>query len=228
MAVHSLLIVDFEGKFITGINENNKGNYRNENWFTGAYNGDKGRVYVGDLKLEAETDLYLINIAVPITDGGTVVGLLVIRYSVDKLLSVINNVRIEETGHANLVDSSGTIIMCPIFPLRSHLVSPDLIAMISKAQPGWGVVKDDAHGGHGSIIGFAPVRSTLISENGWFDGKKWYIFTRQSPEEAYAPIYSLLARISVFGAALIALLSLTGVYAGRKIVKPVDELYKSL
>ena len=227
-AVHSLLIVDSEGKFIAGINENNKGNYRNENWFTGAYNGDKGRVYVGDLKLEVETDVYLINIAVPITEAGTVVGLLVIRYSVDRLLSVINNVRIEETGHANLVDSSGTIIMCPIFPLRSHLVSPDLIAMISQAQPGWGVVKDDAHGGRGSIIGFAPVRSTLISENGWFDGKKWYILTRQSPEEAYAPIYSLLARISVFGAALIALLSLTGVYAGRKIVKPVDELYKGV
>ena len=119
-AVHSLLVVDSEGRFIAGINESNKGDYKNENWFTGAYNGDKGRVYVGDLKLEGETDVYLINIAVPVMDGGAAIGLLVIRYSVDKLLSVINSVRIEETGHANLVDSSGTIIMCPIFPLRSH------------------------------------------------------------------------------------------------------------
>ncbi len=227
-AVHSLLVVDSEGRFIAGINESNKGDYKNENWFTGAYNDNKGRVYVGDLKLEGETDVYLINIAVPVMDGGTVVGLLVIRYSVDKLLSVINSVRIEETGHANLVDSSGTIIMCPIFPLRSHQVGSDLIATISHARPGWDVVKDDAHGGRGSIIGFAPVRSTLISENNWFDGKRWYIFTRQSPEEVYAPIYSLLSRISLFGAALIALLSFTGVYAARKIVKPIDELYKGV
>lgn len=227
-AVHSLLVVDSEGRFIAGINESNKGDYKNENWFTGAYNGDKGRVYVGDLKLEGETDVYLINIAVPVMDGGAAIGLLVIRYSVDKLLSVINSVRIEETGHANLVDSSGTIIMCPIFPLRSHQVSSDLIATISQTRPGWGVVRDDAHGGHGSIIGFAPVRSTIISENGWFDGKRWYIFTRQSPEEVYAPIYALLSRISLFGAALIALLSLMGVYAARKIVKPIDELYKGV
>lgn len=228
IAVYSLVVVDSEGRYIAGINEGDKGDYNGEKWFTSAYNGGKGRVYVGDLKLEGETNVYLMTIAVPVMDGGGAVGLLVIRYSVDKLLSVINNVRIEETGHANLVDSSGTIIMCPIFPLRSHQVSPDLIATIAQVQPGWGVVKDDAHGGHASIIGFAPVRSTLISENGWFDGNRWHIFIRQSPEEVYAPIYSLLVRISVFGAALIALLSLTGVYAARKIVRPIDELYKGV
>ncbi|MDH4101565.1 MAG: PAS domain S-box protein, partial [Nitrospirota bacterium] len=228
-AVHSLLVVDSGGRFVAGVNESDRGDYHVENWFTGAYDkGKGGEVYVGDLKREGDTDVYLMTIAAPVMDGGVAIGLLVIRYSVDKLLSVINNVRMEETGHANLVDSSGTIIMCPIYPLRSHQVSAGLMATISKPEPGWVVAEDDAHGAHGAIVGFAPVRSTLMSGNGWFDGKKWYIFIRQSPEEVYTPIYTLLVRISLFGVALIALLSFMGVYAARKIVRPIDELYKGV
>src|SRR3989304_5699640 len=93
-------------------------------------------------------------------------------YNVDSLLEIINNVRIGNTGHANLVDSTGTIIMCPIFPLKSHHISSDLMRLVSTVNPGWGVAKDDAHGGKDSIVGFAPVFSSGSPAAGWLDGNK--------------------------------------------------------
>jgi len=203
-------------------------NYKDEGWFKVVYNSGHGRIYVGGIKLDKETGRYLMNIAVPVMEGGEVIGVVVVKYTVDNLLEVINNVRIGETGHANLVDSTGTILMCPIYPPQSHRVNQDLINIISSSRPGWGVVGDDAHGGRYSIIGYAPVESSLYPERGWFDGNRWYIFVRQSPWEMYTPIYSLLIRVSLFGFVLIIFLSFTGVYAARKIVRPINELYKGV
>lgn len=224
--IYSLIIADAKGGYVAGVKEALKKNYSNERWFNDAFNGGKGKVYIGDLKLDETSGVHLMSISAPVMDQRRAIGVVVIKYKVDKLLEVINNVRIENTGHANLVDSSGTIIMCPIFSLRSHHINVGLLNIMSGGKPGWGVAEDDAHGGTNSIIGYAPIESTLDLGKGWFNGNKWYIFIRQSPGEIYAPIYSLLIRIFVFGAVLIALLSFTGVYAARKIVRPINELYK--
>ncbi len=226
--VHSLIIVDRDGNHIAGINEAAGSNYRNERWFNVAYNNGAGKVYVGDLNHDKKTGKYLMNIAAPVMDRGKAIGVVAIKYTVNSLLDVVNNVRIGRTGHANLVDSKGTIIMCPIFPLGSHHISSDLVKLISRVNPGWGVAKDDAHGGKDSIVGFAPVLSTINPVTGWLDGNRWYVFLRQSPGEMYEPIYSLLARVTIFAFVLIVFLALTAVYAAGDIVKPINELYRGV
>src|SRR3990170_927525 len=226
--VQSLLIVDRNGNYIAGINEGTGGNYKNERWYNVAYNNGAGRVYVGDVNLDKKTGKYLMNIAAPVIDHGRAIGVVSVMYTVDSLFEIINNVRIGSTGHANLVDSTGTIIMCPIFPLKSHHINSDLMRLVSTVNPGWGVAKDDAHGGKGSIVGFAPVFSSASPAAGWLDGNKWYVFLRQSPGEMYAPIYSLLARVTIFAFVLIVFLGLTAVYAAGDIVKPINELYRGV
>ncbi|MBI5746505.1 MAG: PAS domain S-box protein [Nitrospirae bacterium] len=226
--VHSLIIADSKGDYIAGRSEGDENNFKNERWFTAAYNNGKGKVYVGDLKLDNKIGKYLMNIAAPVMDNGKAIGVVVIRYTVDNLLAIINTVRIGKSGHATLVDSKGTIIMCPMFPMGSHHVSPGLFNMITRVKPGWGVADDDAHGGKDSIVGFAPVEATIRPDYGWLDGNRWYVFIRQSPNEMYAPIYSFLARVSIFAFVLIVFLALTAVYAAGDIVKPINELYKGV
>lgn len=223
--VYALIVVDTKGRYVGGFKEDVEKNYSNERWFKDSINNRK--VYVGDLKLDDTFGMHLMSIAAPVMDYERAIGVVVIKYSVDKLLEVVNSVRIEKTGHATLVDSKGSILMCPIFPPRSHNANRSLIRLISSSKPGWDVAEDDAHGGRDSIIGFATVEATLNTAN-WFDGNRWYVFIRQSPAEMYAPIYSLLLRVSAFGSVLIALLSLTGIYAAKNIVRPINELYKGV
>src|SRR3990172_25821 len=166
--IYSLTVVDAKGVYISGVGTTSKRNYSNEKWFKEAFNAGRGKVYVGNLELDKVSDLHLISIATPIMDNITAMGVVVITYNIDNLLEVITNVRIEQTGHANLVDSSGTIIMCPIFPPRSHQINPGLVNIIKSVKPGWGIAEDDAHGGENSIIGFSPIKSTLDPFNSFF------------------------------------------------------------
>lgn len=226
--LYSLVIVNTGGGYVAGLRETPGKSYGNEKWFKEVMSKNKSRAYVGDIGLDDASGEHLMSIAAPVMEDGRIIGVVAFKYRLDQLLEVITNVKIEETGHANLVDSSGTIIMCPFYPLRSHHVDSDLVKTIMAPNPGWGIAKEDAHGGVNSIIGFAPVESTRHPEKGWFDGNRWAVFIRQSPKEVYAPIYALLFRISIFGAVLITIIAFAGVYAARKIVRPINELYKGV
>lgn len=225
--VYSLLVVNAEGDYIAGVNEVKKGNYRKEAWFSYALNSGRGKVYVGNLKANKETGLLLVNIAAPVLYGGKAAGVVVINYNIERLFEFIQNVKIGTSGHAALADSTSSILMSPAFPPLTHNIASSFVKMLAaSAAPGWSVVDDDAHGGKSSLIGYAPVSLSLDDKNNWFDGNRWYVFVRQNPVEMHMPIYMLLARVLAFGLFLVAALSIAGIMAARKIVGPVNELFK--
>ncbi|MEK6678596.1 MAG: cache domain-containing protein, partial [Nitrospirota bacterium] len=95
--VYALIVVDTKGRYVGGFKEDVEKNYSNEKWFKDSINNSK--VYVGDLKLDDTFGMHLMSIAAPVIDYERVIAVVVIKYSVDKLLEVVNSVRIEKTGH---------------------------------------------------------------------------------------------------------------------------------
>lgn len=178
------------------------------------------KVYLSDVYFDEKDGKLLLNIAVPITEGESVTGDIKAVLKIDTLYKVISDVKIDETGHANLVDSDGSIIMCPIFPPRSHSIDKSLMKLITSDEPGWAIARDDAHGGIDSIIGFAPVKLTYDFDMS-FGKKKWFIFVRQHPDETYSPINRLLLLVLLSGIIMVAVLSTLGIYAANKIGKPI-------
>ena len=92
--------------------------------------GKNNKEYLSDVYFDEKDGKPLLNIAVPITEGESVTGTIKAILKIDTLYKVISDVQIDETGHANLVDSEGTIIMCPIFPPRSHSIDKSLMNLI--------------------------------------------------------------------------------------------------
>ncbi len=187
---------------------------------------EKREVFVGDILFDQATQHYSMLIAVPIVEDETKkeIGDIMIVYNIAEIFGVVNSIRVGMTGHANLVASDGTLLVCPLFPPRSHTINNRLLNQISMAQPGWGITPDDAHGGKNSIIGFAPVKSTFEMGRENFGGKKWHIFIRQLPEETYSPIYALLWKVSVLGIILVSLLLPLGYVVAIRIVRPIKIL----
>lgn len=183
-------------------------------------------VFVSDIYYDETLQIFVMYIAVPITDDriGEVLGNVIVIYNVKEIFEVINSVRIGETGHANLIASDGVLVACPLFPPQSHRVNSALLRQISGAKSGWGIAVDDAHGGKDSIIGYSPVKSTLLTGEGNFGGKAWHIFIRQIPEEAYAPIYALLGETSILSFILVGFLSLLSYFVSKTIVHPIKIL----
>lgn len=221
----SILLTDERGTVIAATNKIADYSQSGENWWRTTFNERKGKVFISGINYEEDTQTYSISISVPVMDQDKVaVGVLKMIYDVKDIFKAITNISIGETGHANLVTSDGTLVVCPIFPPKSHRINEQLMRQISSDTPGWGVAADDAHGGENSIIGFAPVISTLQMGPDNFGGKAWYIFVRQLPKETYAPIYALLWEVSFLGLAFIAVLFPLGFYAARKIVRPIGLL----
>lgn len=222
----SILITDRKGTIIAASHTLSEYYHGEKEWWRMAFNRGKGRVFISGIEYDEDAQTYSIAIAVPILDKDNqeVIGILKIVHDVKEIFKAITNIKLGDTGHANLVTSDGTLVVCPIFPPQSHRINNQLMLQITTDKPGWGVAADDAHGGENSIIGFAPVVSTFNMGPDNFGGKRWYIFVRQLPDETYAPMHTLLWEASLLGITLIVVLSLLGFYAARRIIKPISLL----
>jgi len=195
----------------------------NETWWQEAIDGGMGTAYVSSLHLDPELNDYVFEVSVPIpgSDSNEAIGVvgLIIRRGV--LMDTILTIRVGETGHGMLLDTAGTPLVCPVLPPTEHLIQQTLLNQLEQDRPSWLVVEDDAHGGHNSIIGVAPVRFSHRLTPLSLGGHRWFAFVRQQPEETYAPIYSLLVTVGLIGFGLVVVLASLGFVMGRKIVGPI-------
>ncbi|HBR17021.1 MAG TPA: hypothetical protein DD725_05345 [Deltaproteobacteria bacterium] len=220
-----LFITDVKGVLIASAEATKYLYFGNERWWQAAYNNGKGNIYISEIYLDPDSNQYLQTIAAPIIDEKrkAVVGIVSAVHRIEKISYTVNKFRIGETAHAMLINSSGIILLCPIFPPQVHRVTSDLMNKITMSSIGWAVVKDNAHEGKNAVAGFAPIASSDAVKSA-FNGNKWYIFVSQSPEESYAPIYTLLKRMAALLIFSVVILSAMGFWAAKRIVEPIRIL----
>jgi len=189
-------------------------------WSLEKYSGADTK-YVSDVKIPPNGENYsYIEIYAPVKDeSGKNIGFIVARYVVDRLFDIVKKTRIGKSGHANLVISTGEILVCPIYPPKSHKVGGRLQQKIFSGS-GWSVVEDDAHGATGSLVGFSPIN---LSQKGLhpdsFGRKKWVIFTRQEPSETFQSLLEFRKAVGWYAFTLAVLVMILGVVAFRRIMK---------
>jgi len=226
----AILVTDERGALVAATDRGYDYYQGDQKWWQAIHQDSKKGVFISDINYDKEKRYYLMETAFPIYTRGGVhkqrIGALHILYKADMIFKIIGDVRIGRTGHANLVSGSGEIIICPIFPPKSHSINEKLIREIVSRISGWGIAEDDGHGGRDSIVGFYPLRlsNQLVRES--FSGNSWYVFIRQHPTETYAPIKNLLSKVSFLVFSLIGVLTLMGFYASKKIVEPILLLKK--
>lgn len=211
----SITVMDKNGKVVAATDSNYEDNTKLKET---VYND--GSYKISDIYFNEKEKKPMMNITIPVKEDGQIIGSLTAIFKIDIIYRIILDVQIDKTGHANLVDSEGSIIICPIFPPRSHYIGSYLMKLIMADSPGWAIAVDDAHGGRNSIIGFAPINFLYDSDLSP-EKKRWYVFIRQHPDETYSPIYKLLIIVLLSGMLMVAILSTLGVYAANKIGRPI-------
>ena len=189
--VVGLLITDEHGAAVASSSEPDRYLFRDEAWWKSLH-ADPAAAVISDVipgrKGTFRSPEETIDIAVPIWDDlqHKMIGAIKASYHFDALLALIKQIRIGQTGHAMLFNAAGqpsSAQFCRVKPTRS----PDpLMRLIVSDEPGWIIAEDDGHGARDTVVGFAPVRSLVSSDN------PWHIFVRQHPSESYAPIYEQL------------------------------------
>jgi len=226
--IAGLLITDRHGALVAASSEPDRYYFGDDPWWKAVHAERDGQVFVSELIQGRQgtfrTPEETIDIAVPVMDDHQkeIIGAIKASFRFDVFFSVINRIRIGQTGHAMLFDAAGVPLVCPILPRLAHRIPAPLMDMIVSAEPGWSIAADDAHGGRDSVVGFAPVRGLGAA------GNTWHIFIRQQPSESYAPIHEQVRNLALIGLVMVGFLAAMGRYVAARIARPIQVLRKGV
>lgn len=143
-------------------------------------------------------------------------GMSGVAKSVDELLTIINDVKIAQTGFVYLVDGEGTIIAHP----DTSLLGSAKLAAISDPESANKLLKErqfamstSAHD-DGDIL-FA---STYVEKAGW------YVVAQVPEHELYASLNAGSRQIIIWALGIAAIFALFGIWLAASLTKPIESL----
>ena len=222
-----ILVTDQQGALVVSSIPQVEYFYGKAPWWQAVVRGGSLRGYVSEIAFDPGFGTHVVLVAAPILDDtkATVIGTVTILLRRDTIFHAIAEVTIGATGHAMLFSSDGVLVICPVLAPEEHMVKPELISAIGGLKAGWTVAADDSHGGRNALVGFAPVRFGESLAPGSLGGKQWITVVRQDPQETYAPLAELVARVLLYGLLVLAMLWGTGVVVARRIARPIQLLH---
>jgi PAS domain S-box-containing protein len=222
-----ILVTDQQGALVVSSIPQVEYFYGKTPWWQAVVKGGSFRGYVSEIAFDPGFGTHVVVVAAPILDDTkeTVIGAVTILLRRDTIFHAISEVTIGATGHAMLFSSDGVPVICPVLSPEEHTVTPDLIRALGGLKSGWTVVADDSHGGRNALVGFAPVRFGENLTPGSLGGKQWITVVRQDPQETYAPLAELVAKVLLYGLLVLAVLWGTGVVVARRIARPIQLLH---
>ncbi len=222
-----ILVTDNQGALVVSSIPQVEYFYGKTSWWQAVVKGGSSRGYVSEIAFDPGFGTHVVIVAAPILDDtkATVIGTVTILLRRDTIFHAIAEVTIGATGHAMLFSSDGVPVICPVMSPEEHTVRPELISALGGLKAGWSVAADDTHGGQNALVGFAPVRFGESLAPGSLGGKQWITVVRQDPQETYAPLAELVAKVLLFGLLVLAVLWGTGVIVARRIASPIRLLH---
>ena len=222
-----ILVTDQQGALVVSSIPQVEYFYGKAPWWQAVVKGSSQQPYVSEIMFDPSFGTHVVVVAAPILDDlqKTVIGAVTVLLRRDTLFHSIADVTIGSTGHAMLFTSDGTPVICPILAPEEHSVKPEFINVLGTLKSGWTVAADDSHGSKDSLLGFAPVRFSQPLAAGSIGGKHWVTVVRQDPKETFAPLSDLVAKVLLYGLAVLAVLWGTGLLAARRIARPIQLLH---
>ncbi|HEX7093480.1 MAG TPA: PAS domain S-box protein [Nitrospiraceae bacterium] len=222
-----ILVTDQQGALVVSSIPQVEYFYGKTPWWQAVVKGGSLRGYVSEIAFDPGFGTHVVVVASPILDDtkGTVIGAVTILLRRDMIFHAIAEVTIGATGHAMLFSSDGVPVICPVLAPEEHTVRPELISALGGLKAGWTVAADDSHGSRNALIGFAPVRFGESMAPGSLGGNQWITVVRQDPQETYAPLADLVAKVLLYGLLVLAVLWGTGMVVARRIARPIQLLH---
>ena len=222
-----ILVTDNQGALVVSSIPQVEYFYGKTSWWQAVVKGGSPRGYVSEIAFDPAFGTHVVIVAAPILDDTktTVIGTVTILLRRDTIFHAIAEVTIGATGHAMLFSSDGVPVICPVMSPEEHTVKPELLSALGGLKAGWTVAADDSHGGQNALVGFAPVRFGETLAPGSLGGKQWITVVRQDPQETYASLAELVAKVLLFGLLVLAVLWGTGMIVARRIAYPIQLLH---
>ncbi len=180
-------------------------------------------IFVGNIYFDEAVRTWVITAAVPmISQDGNITGVFRADIAAEKFFSLLNDFRIDSTGHAFIADEKGKIIFHPGKSMTNILFcdAGDYEKLLTSNNKYAVLYEPNLHKKK-MFVTFSEVAPPVLLENGIV----WRVFIDQEAKEAFAP----LNRILLLGAALavislIIIMVLVSFIFGKVVIDPIQKL----
>ncbi len=109
-----IIVTDFFGRLVAGTEKPSKYYYALEEWWRETYgDGSRGAVFVGNVRYDANTRSYLLDMAQPFVSGGSVTGVLKVVLDTQPIHSLVGSIQSGHGSDVALIHARGDIISAP-------------------------------------------------------------------------------------------------------------------
>ena len=221
-SISEILITDKLGGLVAASRKPAKFYQADEEWWKEAYNGGKGKVYVGDIESNEPTKALVIPLALPIKDrDNTVIGVLRETISIDRLFGRLKEFRIGETGHAVLLDRNGYILFHYKIPPMGAKYRSESFDNLLKSEKLYNLIINPYTHKAKMFMAFTKIELPIFKEKGIY----WRLFIDQDAEEAFAPLNKFVFNIAIVMLAIIIIMIPVGYILSGFYANPINKLH---
>ena len=221
-SIAELIIADKFGGLVAASGKTSDFYQADEAWWQIAFNHGEGRAFFGDFEFDESSNMLGIPIAIPVKDDSEeVIGVCKAVLISERLFAPLEGVRIDETGHALLIDKHGCIIFHhEIEPMSTRLCSEDQMQNLLKNK--WAILESPLFHQEKVFLSLAEVKYPLLSKNAG-----WLVGLTQETKEVFAPLNILVLQLATVTGVLILTLVPLGVIFGGIFVRPIREIHEA-
>ncbi len=168
---------------------------------------------------------YFLPVYAPIFDSQQkkLTGVVASFLSVSDFFSGLSLHNMGDTGHINIVSTTGLVLYDPIIPAGKEMVPETVMKKVRSSTGTWFVAHDE-HGVE-SVIASSEIITHLREEIIFaYDSSLYLIFTQSSEEAFRKPTRTVLLGAAIPGIILAVLLILVTYTVLRRIVQPISAL----
>jgi len=194
-------------------------NQADEAWWQNAKNND---YYVSDLIYDDSAKTYSLEIAISIKDRGEFIGVLKVIYSIDEIISIMDNVKkslAEQQQQQQQVDFSLLNKEDKIlYSTHNFTILQDAAEELSPILESGGYILAQ-HEGEEKLLAMARSRGYLT-----YPGQNWILIIEYPKNEIFAPVDSIKNTMISLVLIVAFIILLSGFLISKKITNPIIQL----
>ncbi len=181
----------------------------------------EGQNYVSPVYLDPDTEEPTVFLAVPVINGmGNYQGTLAAELNLISMWNLVNQLKVGNTGYAYVVNNQGTVITFKDTTLQGKNMDDIQLVHEFVLNPGSAPAK-----GMSSYIGIKG--TAVVGTYAPLGTPSWAVITELPWQEAYQPVFQVVA-VSMGIILLMAILAgLAGVLIARRLAVPLVDLTKT-
>lgn len=212
---HDIILLDSEGKILGSTYFRFYGFVSNNYWFLQAK--EKKDIVMSDMHALFDPTEPILTFFVPLKKEGEIANFLVFQLDTERLISIIQSIRVAENGGAILVNSKGDIIACAFKRLFFDKISADYPLKEATSLKS-GEVAFNFRGE--KVVGFFRI----IEQFGEYPGHNWQLIIFQPEQEILFLVNQLSNQTFIFLIIFAVLTGLSAYFLSNYITNPLAKL----